>query len=40
MATINLMQLYEFAMLRESLEKQLDWLYDRNHQWQVQRISI
>ncbi len=25
MATINLMQLYEFAMLRKSLEKQLDW---------------
>jgi len=25
MATINLMQLYEFAMLRDSFEKQLDW---------------
>ena len=25
MATINLMQLYEFAMLRESLKEQLDW---------------
>jgi hypothetical protein len=25
MATINLMQLYEFAMLRESLEEQLNW---------------
>jgi len=25
LATINLMQLYEFAMLRQSLEEQLDW---------------
>ena len=25
MATINLMQLYEFAMLRQSLEEQVDW---------------